>query len=54
VTMGVLRDLHREKGLTIVMVTHDVHAASAAGRSLHMLDGRILSVTGSPPPAPPS
>jgi ABC-type lipoprotein export system ATPase subunit len=42
--MDLLQDLHRQKGLTIVMVTHDANAAARAERSLQMLDGQILSV----------
>jgi len=33
--------LNRERGLTIVMVTHDRGVAEAAGRILHLLDGVI-------------
>ncbi len=43
--MDVLQELHRQKGLTIVMVTHDAHAAARAERSLRMLDGQIQAKT---------
>jgi ABC-type lipoprotein export system ATPase subunit len=46
--MDVLQELHRQKGLTIVMVTHDANAAARAGRCLSMLDGQIRSETISP------
>ena len=39
--MGILRSLHRERGLTIVMVTHDPNVAAQCQRSVHILDGRI-------------
>jgi ABC-type lipoprotein export system ATPase subunit len=38
-----LRGIHRERGLTLVMVTHDPSIAARADRVLHMLDGRIDS-----------
>jgi putative ABC transport system ATP-binding protein len=40
--MDLLTDLNREKGLTIVMVTHEEEAAEYAGRIIHFLDGQIL------------
>jgi ABC-type lipoprotein export system ATPase subunit len=39
--MEVLQDLHRQHGLTIIMVTHDPSVAAMADRILNMLDGRI-------------
>ena len=33
----------RDRGQTIVMVTHDVVVAGAADRTLHMLDGVLRS-----------
>ena len=41
--MSLLEELHRG-GATICMVTHDRRYASCAGRSIHMLDGRIANV----------
>jgi putative ABC transport system ATP-binding protein len=35
--------LHREQGVTIVMVTHDARLASQARRVIRMQDGRIIS-----------
>lgn len=40
--MNLLKDLNREKGITIVMVTHEEAAASYAGRIIHFLDGHIV------------
>jgi putative ABC transport system ATP-binding protein len=37
----VLKDLNRDTGLTIVMVTHNPELARQAGRMLEMRDGRI-------------
>jgi putative ABC transport system ATP-binding protein len=39
--MDLLADLHSE-GATIVLVTHDPRYADRAGRTLHILDGRIV------------
>jgi len=38
--LDLLRELNR-LGQTVVMVTHDVQAARYAGRTIHILDGRI-------------
>lgn len=38
--LAVLRELHA-KGLTIVMVTHDLAIAAQADRRVHLVDGRI-------------
>jgi putative ABC transport system ATP-binding protein len=35
--------LQKEHGKTVVMVTHDPHAAARAGRTLHLLDGQLAS-----------
>jgi putative ABC transport system ATP-binding protein len=40
--LGLLADLNRRLGQTILMITHDLEAASYAGRSIHMRDGQIL------------
>lgn len=41
--LDLLQALNREQGKTIVMVTHDPHAAARASRTLHLLDGQISS-----------
>jgi putative ABC transport system ATP-binding protein len=41
--LDLLQALNREHGKTIIMVTHDPHAASRANRILYMLDGRLSS-----------
>jgi len=42
--MELLHELHRE-GATICLVTHDPHYAEFAGRTIHLLDGRIVNET---------
>lgn len=39
--MALLTDLNRERGLTIVMVTHEPDMAAYAPRCVHFLDGAI-------------
>jgi putative ABC transport system ATP-binding protein len=39
--LTLLRTIHRERGTTIVMVTHDHHAASACERLILLRDGRV-------------
>ncbi|HEY3055235.1 MAG TPA: ABC transporter ATP-binding protein [Thermoanaerobaculia bacterium] len=41
--LDLLQALNREHGKTIVMVTHDPHAASHASRTLYLLDGQLSS-----------
>jgi putative ABC transport system ATP-binding protein len=41
--MSMLCALHRERGLTIVLVTHDREIAAYAERTLSFLDGRIVA-----------
>jgi putative ABC transport system ATP-binding protein len=39
--LDLLQALNRQHGKTIVMVTHDPHAAKRASRRLYLLDGRL-------------
>jgi len=41
----LVKRLNREKGVTIIMVTHDQRLASEANRTVHMLDGLIVNET---------
>ena len=41
--LDLLGALNRDHGKTIIMVTHDPHAAERASRTLHLLDGRLVS-----------
>ena len=45
--MKLLRDLN-ERGKTIVIITHDVHIASQAKRTLRIVDGHIFDEGGAP------
>ncbi len=42
--MEVLHRLHRERGITIVMVTHDEDIAAHARRVIYLRDGRVEGV----------
>jgi putative ABC transport system ATP-binding protein len=37
----LLEELHQERGLTLVIVTHDPRVAARTGRIVHLLDGRV-------------
>ncbi len=39
--VGILEDLNREKGITLVMVTHDPELGVRPPRRIGMVDGRI-------------
>jgi putative ABC transport system ATP-binding protein len=39
--LDLLQNLNRAQGKTIVMVTHDPHAAERASRRMHMVDGQL-------------
>src|SRR5215212_3258286 len=39
--LDLLHGLNREHGKTIIMVTHDQHAANRASRRLYMVDGQV-------------
>ncbi len=49
--LRLLRSLAEEHGKTIVMVTHDARAASAADRTLHLEKGKLLTADPNPTPA---
>lgn len=40
--LALLADLRKERGLTVVLVTHEQGVAEAADRIVHMLDGRVV------------
>jgi putative ABC transport system ATP-binding protein len=50
--MHFLQNLNREKGITLVMVTHEHDIAAYATRILHMKDGHMLSDEMNPSVAP--
>jgi putative ABC transport system ATP-binding protein len=41
--MEILHRLHEERGITVVMVTHDEEIGAQAGRIVRLWDGRIVS-----------
>jgi putative ABC transport system ATP-binding protein len=41
--MRLVKTLNTEKGVTIIMVTHDQHLAKEAKRTVQMFDGVITS-----------
>ncbi len=44
--MNILRTLHRQQGLTVVMVTHDQNVAAQAERTIRVYDGLIVNGSG--------
>jgi putative ABC transport system ATP-binding protein len=44
----LMAELNRERRATLVLVTHDLELAGQARRTIRLLDGRIVSDTGSP------
>jgi len=41
--MDQLRALNRDRGMTLIVVTHNLRLAELAGRILHIADGRLVS-----------
>jgi lipoprotein-releasing system ATP-binding protein len=39
--LELLRDINRERGLTLVMVTHDLNVAQQADRVVRLVESRI-------------
>ena len=44
--MGLLAGLNQQRGITILMVTHETEMATYAGRTVQFLDGRIVGDPG--------
>ena len=44
--MDLLRELNRELGVTLILVTHDLGVAEQAERIIHLTDGRIARDSG--------
>ena len=42
--MDLLRDLNRERGVTLIIVTHDPEVAAYADRIVHLRDGEIINI----------
>ena len=49
---AILADLVRERGKTVVAVTHDLELAARMGRRIHLVDGRLVSDERAAGPAP--
>lgn len=41
--LALMMELNRERGATVVMVTHDLELAAAAGRAVRLRDGRVVA-----------
>ena len=46
VVIDLLRSIHRDRGMTVLVVTHDPIVAATAERTLQMRDGRIVDDRG--------
>jgi putative ABC transport system ATP-binding protein len=44
--MQLITSLNRERGVTVLMVTHEASAASYADRTIRFLDGQVESDSG--------
>ncbi len=51
--LELMRHIHEERHMTLVVVTHDPNVARQAYRTLGMLDGRIIADTGRQPEGTP-
>jgi ABC-type lipoprotein export system ATPase subunit len=40
--LGLIRELHRRLGTTVVIVTHDPRVAESCGRTISLRDGRVV------------
>jgi predicted ABC-type transport system involved in lysophospholipase L1 biosynthesis ATPase subunit len=47
--MELILKLHRELGMTLILVTHDLAIAAQASRTIRMKDGRVVPAADSPP-----
>ncbi len=48
--MRILRALNQERGLTLIVVTHDPAVAAYADRVVRLLDGNIVEISANPTP----
>jgi ABC-type lipoprotein export system ATPase subunit len=44
--LELIVNIHRERKMTVVLVTHDMAVANHASRIIRMMDGRIVSAEG--------
>jgi putative ABC transport system ATP-binding protein len=40
--ISILTSLHREQGITLIMITHDAHIAHHCQRIVHFMDGQVV------------
>ena len=45
--LAIFEALHRERGITVIVVTHDSQIGARAGRIVQLFDGRIVGQAGS-------
>ncbi len=45
--LAIFEALNRERGITVITVTHDLQIGARAGRIVHLFDGRMVSQEGS-------
>ncbi len=45
--LAIFEALHRERGITVIVVTHDPQIGARAGRIVQLFDGRIVGQPGS-------
>ena len=50
--VGLLRDLNRQEGLTIIMVTHNTEIVAATDRVVRLVKGRVEGAAGRTVTAP--
>ena len=42
--INIFKQLNREQGMTIILVTHDAEVAAVADRTIHVKDGKVASI----------
>jgi ABC-type lipoprotein export system ATPase subunit len=52
--LDLMEDLHHNRGLTVILVTHDPAVAARADRIIKMLDGRVVGEEVPAHAAPPA
>jgi putative ABC transport system ATP-binding protein len=52
--MAILERLNRERGVAVVLVTHEAEIAQRARRRIRVRDGLVVEDTGAPPAAAPA
>lgn len=49
--MRLLRELNKQRGVTLIVVTHDPAVAAYADRVVRLLDGKIVEISANPTPS---